>query len=655
MPSPDRHAAAAPRRLLVERLEDRRMLVAGVTVITHGAQFFGGLPDWTVAMGQAILDRADGDLAGRNVGSIFQHNPATGQWAPVGAAAWNNSNSVSDQIVLLYDWSDESATLADGWLEAAADNLYASLLAVNDNLAGALHDISFFDAALAAGGGGGLLDFHFIGHSRGGVLNSLVAERFDHDFGELTIDHVTTLDAHPAGPMSDPGYVATNPSLNSRVFTYDNVRFADNYYQNKGSYEPASFDFDGVMADGAYNFQIPTPVLENGGSGIEHSDVHSWYYGTITAPFAANYAGFSGAARNNDGDVNFPEAWWGASGMPARSATGFAYSQIGGASRAALPTSGAKIPAGVVPTVFDGDLAFGNDGVFSDSLPGWELHGGAGSGPLGGGADLYIELNSGGNDYFRRHNPLYFPRHTAAIEYDYWVNDADGGTLDDVLQVLVGGTVIDAVSLATITDGFVRDRRAVFSLPTAGLTATLEFRIADFAGDGFESAARFDNIELVIQTPPASADFDADGDVDGSDFLSWQRGLGTYVVARPGDGDADFDGNVLADDLAAWRAGFGTPNPSTEATLLPPTKVPASSLLALAGASTSVSPTGTAIREAPVRSRLPTLVVPAAPPATRNNPVDQLPPPDATASSSRRVDIADLIERDEYFANLNSP
>jgi hypothetical protein len=551
-----RHAVHA-RRLALEHLEDRRVLAAGVTVITHGAQFTGGLPDWTVTMGQAILDRADGALTTRNVGSLLQHNPATGQWQAVGNAAWTNSNSQNDHIVLLYDWSDESATFADGWLEAAADNLFASLLSVNNSLAGGLQGTSFFDAAVAGGGGGGQLELHLIGHSRGAVLNSLVAARFDRYFGELTIDHATTLDAHPASYMNDPGYVATSPGQNSRVFTYDNVRFADNYYQSDNSYEPIfTFDFDGVIANGAYNFQLPTPVLENGGSSLEHSDVHSWYYGTITEPFAAGYTGFSGAGRNNDGDVSFPDAWWGASGVAPRGSTGFEFASIAGASRAGLPVTGAKIAAGAIATVVDGNMAFGDDGFSSDSLPGWQLHGGAGSGPLGG-SDLYVELNSGGDDYFRRHNPLYFPKHTVAVEYDYWINDNDPTQPDDQLQVLVGGFVIDTVSLGSVTTDFVRNRRAAYALPQGGVVATLEFRILDGAGNGIESAVRFDNVELVIQPPAPNADFDGDGSVNGNDFLAWQRGLGTFVTATPAAGDADFDNNVAADDLAIWRDQFG--------------------------------------------------------------------------------------------------
>jgi spore coat protein CotH len=59
----------------------------------------------------------------------------------------------------------------------------------------------------------------------------------------------------------------------------------------------------------------------------------------------------------------------------------------------------------------------------------------------------------------------------------------------------------------------------------------------------------------VVPTP-GSADFDADGDVDGGDFLRWQRGLGK-PAAVAGDGDADLDADVDGIDLAIWRNQFG--------------------------------------------------------------------------------------------------
>ncbi len=56
-----------------------------------------------------------------------------------------------------------------------------------------------------------------------------------------------------------------------------------------------------------------------------------------------------------------------------------------------------------------------------------------------------------------------------------------------------------------------------------------------------------------------SADFDEDGDVDGRDFLAWQRGTGTAIGATHSQGDADRDGDVDAADLAIWSEEYGAP------------------------------------------------------------------------------------------------
>ncbi len=54
-----------------------------------------------------------------------------------------------------------------------------------------------------------------------------------------------------------------------------------------------------------------------------------------------------------------------------------------------------------------------------------------------------------------------------------------------------------------------------------------------------------------------NADFDADLEVTGSDFLAWQRGVGTGSLHS--EGDANNSGTVDGSDLALWESQFGVP------------------------------------------------------------------------------------------------
>ena len=55
----------------------------------------------------------------------------------------------------------------------------------------------------------------------------------------------------------------------------------------------------------------------------------------------------------------------------------------------------------------------------------------------------------------------------------------------------------------------------------------------------------------------ADPDFNNDGNVDGTDFLIWQRGFGSTVA--PGAGaDGTGDGMIDGADLALWNIGYGT-------------------------------------------------------------------------------------------------
>jgi hypothetical protein len=115
------------------------------------------------------------------------------------------------------------------------------------------------------------------------------------------------------------------------------------------------------------------------------------------------------------------------------------------------------------------------------------------------------------------------------------------------------------------------------------LTATFPF---DQRGEpylGIVGAAGDIGAFEVQTAPAASADFDADDDVDGHDFLAWQRGLGAATGAAKADGDSDADGDVDQDDLEVWKAQFGAAGPAKAADNQ-------SAIAATMGASTDIAP-----------------------------------------------------------------
>ena len=92
--------------------------------------------------------------------------------------------------------------------------------------------------------------------------------------------------------------------------------------------------------------------------------------------------------------------------------------------------------------------------------------------------------------------------------------------------------------------------------PTFGQTFSfldLDESVSLFTGDSFGDKVAFFSLGSEVVN---DADFDDDSDVDGNDFLIWQRGLG--VGTDNATGDANDSGVVDAADLAIWQSQFGT-------------------------------------------------------------------------------------------------
>ena len=93
------------------------------------------------------------------------------------------------------------------------------------------------------------------------------------------------------------------------------------------------------------------------------------------------------------------------------------------------------------------------------------------------------------------------------------------------------------------------------NLPFAPTTQTRRQLIIELDG-GEGKLFKFNTGDPFIGIEP-SADFDVDGDVDGADFLNWQRGLGAPDAASHGQGDANLNTAVGGADLAVWESQFG--------------------------------------------------------------------------------------------------
>ncbi|MBA3485436.1 MAG: hypothetical protein H0T51_26880 [Pirellulales bacterium] len=96
--------------------------------------------------------------------------------------------------------------------------------------------------------------------------------------------------------------------------------------------------------------------------------------------------------------------------------------------------------------------------------------------------------------------------------------------------------------------------------PSIFQNASLAADTALFAGFRTESTAGAQTVDMFATLPnfpvvaEPDADFDGDDDVDGEDFLIWQRGVGVGTTQEAGD--ANESSMVDGDDLSVWRAQF---------------------------------------------------------------------------------------------------
>jgi len=464
-------------------------LVAGTTVITHGfSPLSSEPPGWTFTMARAILAAA-GDPsdcgaipAETPVGTVFSYRPDSGEWQyDCGSAAPNG------EIVLVFNWTRESDALiqgggTQGYAEAAADALYAALR--DPQLPAAFAGEELLAAAI-----------HFIGFSRGTVVNSDCVERLG--AAGIAVDQVTTLDPHPVDGTLDYPFDFADWGDSAPVI-WTNVSFADNYWRADGGGIPAAADFDGMPVGADVDLDLGGAIegFLDIDPVFEHYEVRAWYHGTID--LAADHDG-----DGTDIDDELFTDWYASGGIPARDATGFYHSAIRQGTRPA-PSAGMS-PAWSTFSIYNGDFEIVNDEIeyLGIGYAGWLYHGGDKAGVLvpwssadpPPGSTYYLTLFGTADGRSLSHNRLYVDDAVGGIELDRRV--AVPSSNDRFRITLVEGTAEHTVADAPLLAATAWETVS-FPVPPADVGRSYSLRLEiDGGGDGVESIVDIDGLHFI--------------------------------------------------------------------------------------------------------------------------------------------------------------
>ncbi|TWU22757.1 CotH kinase family protein [Bythopirellula polymerisocia] len=144
--------------------------------------------------------------------------------------------------------------------------------------------------------------------------------------------------------------------------------------------------------------------------------------------------------------------------------------------------------------------------------------------------------------------------------------DISGWSLTNAVEhTFVPGSVIPSQgSLYVVRD--LIDFRARTTGPSSGQGLVIQGNYKGGLSTTGEVLELRNDSGVLIDTkniPAYSGDYDGDGDVDGRDFLVWQRSFGTSAVPPGIEADGNHDGNVDGLDFELWSETYGTVAPLT--------------------------------------------------------------------------------------------
>ncbi len=283
--------------LLPELSTDLSNGFKSVTILTRGLEQDGTTVD---SQFEEIAEHITRDInPGDNVpgGLILRLERTTGQWYWLDDDRQRRyhipDRSQGQPLVLLPGWEQtvEQTGGSAGFNEAAADTIYASLVGLDQTLGG----MAGYQNGIFSRTRGRLFQsrFHFIGFGHGAVINDEIIQRLGTDFpdvwglppgdGSERLDlQMTTInppqpDQHNLEPLN------LRSVLDPTIQVWENVSFADNYYQTVSDSASTTNNPAGYLLAGA-DLNVPLDGLADFSAANQNLPLHlqalAWYAGT---------------------------------------------------------------------------------------------------------------------------------------------------------------------------------------------------------------------------------------------------------------------------------------------------------------------------------------------------------------------------------------
>jgi large repetitive protein len=309
-----------------------------VTVLTHGFNpdilsntkpVLTNIPDGFYQLANSIIHTT------KESGLMLRYDLEKHLWVPtdekgqeistngLSLGSFIQSNYLGKSLVLLTDWSQESVIPNSGFTEAVADEIFAAMVSLDQMLGGSVGEQNATGQTRIYDDFGNLIrkqgdlfnsPLHFIGFSRGTVVNSEVIQRLGNYFpgaggrivlnnqGEIVANpdrelQMTTIDPHDFeqgnlnkgfGTILDERLQNYSNFYEPSVKVWSNVTFADNYYQTRANpsvLNAFSATPNGRILEGAdINEELTdlTGFKHDNGLGNTHTRALAWYAGTVS-------------------------------------------------------------------------------------------------------------------------------------------------------------------------------------------------------------------------------------------------------------------------------------------------------------------------------------------------------------------------------------